>query len=117
MLRSLLMLICAFLVVCVTQCGCLLSHSHHSVVRQSEPLQQVAFQSQQAKIAFEHHVKRELENDNNRSSSSLAVPFLLGLEKSQRLSETAVRNDAAVFFDANADGIIDDKEASLPRSQ
>lgn len=114
MLRSLFMLICALSVVCVTQCGCLVSHSHHTVVRQGEPLQRIAFQSQQAKIAFEHHVKRELENGNNQSSSSLAVPFLLGLERSRKLSEAAVRNDAAAFYDANTDGVIDDGEVSLP---
>lgn len=117
MRRSSIILICAFSVLSVTQTGCLISHSRHTVVRQGEPLQPVAFQSQQAKIAFEHRVQQKLEAKNNQSSSSLAVPFLLGLENSRRLSETAVRNDTAVFLDANADGIIDDTEVALPTIQ
>jgi len=93
--------------------GCLLSHSNHSVVRQAEPLQPFSFQSQQARQRYESQVEHSIEQGLDDSHSSLAVPFLLGLERSRKLSQSAVRNDVAVRLDVNGDGVISDQETSV----
>ena len=102
------------LAICLlTLPGCLLNHSRHTVVRQNEPLRSVAFESEQARIAFEEIVKEKSED--SESDAQLAIPFLLGLDWSNRLSASAVRNDAIAQLDINRDGIISDYETSLKR--
>jgi hypothetical protein len=100
-------------IIMVSLSGCLLSHSNHKVVRQNEPLQQLAFESEQARAVFESRVERQMESDE--SSASLGIPFLVGLEKTVKTAENAIRNDVATMLDINGDGIVSNHEASLKR--
>lgn len=91
--------------------GCLLSHSNHSVIRQDEPLLQLAFESEKARSVFESHVERRQTEDE--AHASLAIPFIVGLEKSVSTSENAIRNDVATMMDINGDRLISEQEVSF----
>lgn len=108
----LLLLTCLF---CATQSGCLLNHTHHTVIRQGEPLRQITFESENARSIFEASAECALADDSDESSSSFGIPFILGLSKSQKTSRTAIRNDVATRFDINGDKHISDYEVSLPK--
>ena len=101
------------LLVLVTQNGCLLNHSQHTILRHDEPLRPVTFESESARSTFEKCVSSECKDDCRKASASFAIPFLVGLERSQTISETAIRNDVGAKFDINGDGHISDYEASL----
>lgn len=111
MLRS--TLFCLALIGSISFSGCLLTHTTHTVIRESEPLQPVTFQSEATRNTFENFVQDALNNDSNQSQSAFAIPFLLGLQKSSKTSENAVRNDAIARFDVNGDRYISDYEISL----
>lgn len=102
--------------LCFLQCGCLLNHSNHVVLRQDEPLRGMTFQSENARIVFEKAVKQSLDDDSDQSHASFGVPFIVGMERSETVADNAMRNDVGVLFDVNQDGHISDYEASL-RSQ
>ncbi len=93
--------------------GCLLSHSNHSIVRQTEPLKQVVFETERARATFESQVERRLES--NKSSASFGIPFIVGLEKTVTTAENAIRNDVATLLDINGDRVISEYETSLQR--
>ena len=97
----------------LSMCGCLFTHTRHTVIRESEPLESVTFESEPTRNAFENHVQDRLNNDSNHSQSAFAIPFLVGLQKSCKTSENAVRNDAIARFDVNGDRYISDYEISL----
>ena len=99
----------------ILQTGCLLSHSHHTVIRQDEPLRPMTFASESARNAYEACVDAECNSDANNSRGSLAIPFLIGLERSRTTSESAIRNDVSTKFDINGDDHISDYEAGLRR--
>ena len=100
--------------VCVLMMsGCLVNHSNHRVVRQSEALQPFSFQSETARENFESQVEHAVERGANDSHSSFAIPFLVGLERSRKLSDAAVRNDVGNRLDTNGDGVISDYETSV----
>lgn len=111
MIRSVLLIGVSFFAL--MSCGCLLNHSHHTVIRQGEPLYPIAFETDAARTCFEEYVEQARTSSANESHSSLSIPFLLGLQRSKSVSESAIRNDAAVRFDANADGTISDYEANV----
>lgn len=92
--------------------GCLLTHSNHTVIRQGEPLQPVAFETDKARHDFELHVEREIRESSGGAHSSFAIPFIVGLEKSTKKSENAIRNDTRVRYDTNGDGFISEFEVS-----
>ena len=96
-----------------TQCGCLLSHSHHKVVRQGEPLHAVTFESENARSAFEACAQSALSDETNESRSSFGIPFIVGLQRSRKVAPNAIRNDVATRLDLNGDRHITDDEASL----
>ena len=108
-----LIILFAFSCICLLNCGCLINHSHHTVLRQDEPLQSMTFESEYARSAFEQWVERANDDDSNRSSSSFAVPFIVGLKRSKSVSNNAVRNDVAALLDVNRDHHISDYEVSL----
>ena len=99
----------------IIQTGCLLTHSHHTVVRQGEPLRPLTFESAEARETFEAVAEDSAENNSDESRSSFGIPFIVGLEKSSKTSSTAIRNDVATRFDINSDQHISDYEASLQR--
>jgi hypothetical protein len=100
---------------CMIQTGCLLSHSNHVVLRQDEPLQQLTFESEQARNIYEAKVENSLNDESNTSQASFGIPFIVGLEQSKKVSESGVRNDVATQFDISGDRHISDYEASLKR--
>ncbi|MFK7769507.1 MAG: hypothetical protein AB8B55_20000 [Mariniblastus sp.] len=93
--------------------GCLLSHSNHAIVRQNEPLKQIAFETEKARAYYEAKVSERL--DNSEASASFGIPFIVGLEKSTTTSENAVRNDVATLLDINGDRVVSEYEANLQR--
>lgn len=109
--RAIILSLTAFSAVLVS--GCLVNHSHHQVIRKSEPLQHVTFQSEETRNAFEQCVQDAIDNDSNYAHSSFGVPFLLGLQRTQKTAENAVRNDTIAKFDVNGDLYISDYEISL----
>lgn len=111
MIRQGSMFVIGLGLICLS--GCLVNHSHHRVVRQAEPLQPITFESEGSRDAFEAFVESQSESKANRSSSSLAIPFLVSLSHSKSTSETAIRNDTAARLDVNGDRIISDYEVSL----
>lgn len=113
-MKSNLMSALLLALVCAMQSGCLLTHSIHSVVRQDEPLRPLMFESERAKKLFEGNVKDAASDDSNEGNASFAIPFIVGLEKSTKLSGNAIRNDVATRMDLNGDRHISDYEASLP---
>ena len=92
--------------------GCLLNHSHHVVVRQDEPLYASYFESDHGREVYEGYVRNQIQNNSKNSRSSFGIPFIISAERSHRIAENAVRNDAAIRFDRNSDGLISDEEAS-----
>ncbi len=102
--------------LCLTQVGCLLNHSNHTVVRQEEPLRGVTFETENARQVFEATAEAALEDDSNQSHASFGVPFIVGLEKSKSIAPNAIRNDVATRFDINGDGHISEYEATLRRN-
>ena len=100
---------------CCIQTGCLLSHSNHVVLRQEEPLQQLTFESEKARNTYESNVQKALNDESNTSHASFGIPFIVGLQQSKKLSESATRNDVATHFDLNGDRLISDYEASLKK--
>lgn len=107
------LLVAAFGLICVSQIGCLLSHSNHVVVRQEEALQPVTFESEEARNLFESIVKNAIKEDSELGNASFAIPFIVGLEKSTKLSKSAIRNDVATRVDLNGDRLITEYEVSL----
>ena len=95
--------------ICCTGTGCLLSHSHRTVLRQTELLQPVTFESDESKSVYESAVSSAMSSGN--SKASLAIPFLVGLERTKSVAENAVRNDVAQQFDMDGDLHITDAEA------
>jgi len=91
----------------------LLNHSNHVVLRQGEALQPMAFESDEAREIYENFVCGWQDNDNNQTKSSFGIPFIIGTQRSRKLAENAVRNDASIRFDRNLDGIISDQEAAV----
>ena len=110
--KILTMLVCGF---CLMQCGCLISHSNHQVVRQGEPLRQLTFESESARSAFEATAEHALDHDANESSAAFGIPFLIGLQHSRQTAPNAIRNDVATRLDLNGDQHISEYEASLHR--
>ncbi len=100
----------ALVLVCCS--GCLLNHSHHVVLRQDEPLYAAYFESEDGRHIYENFVRNQISNKSKQSESSFGIPFIIGAERSYRLAENAIRNDAAIRFDQNSDGLISDVEAS-----
>ena len=108
--------VCAVVaVVVVVNSGCLVNHSHRTIVRQTEPLYAVSFDSPQSKEVYEDFVDSWMEREEDLSKSSFAIPFLIGTEHSKVTSENAVRNDIALRFDADGDGLITQQEANVFR--
>lgn len=95
--------------ICCTSTGCLLSHSNRVVLRQTESLQPVTFESDESKSIYESAVSSAVAS--GKSEASLAIPFLVGLERTRTVAENAVRNDVAKQFDMNGDLYITDAEA------
>ena len=62
---------------------------------------------------FEASAQAALADETNESHASLGIPFIVGLEKSQKVAPNAIRNDVATRFDINGDRHISDDEASL----
>ncbi len=116
MLNKMQIVVVPIAVVCLLQCGCLLNHSNHVVLRQGEPLRGLSFQSEETRDIFEQAVDQAKNDDSRKSRASFGVPFLIGLERSRTLGDSAVRNDIGNLFDIDQDGFISDYEASL-RSQ
>lgn len=106
---SLLLLLGAILVAPLS--GCLLSHSNHSVIRQDEPLLQLAFESEKARSVFESKVQKRKQEDE--AHASFAIPFIVGLKKSVSTSENAIRNDMATMMDINGDRFLSEREVSF----
>ncbi len=92
--------------------GCLLNHSHETIIRQGEPLYPVTFETEEAHASFEAYVDEAEDNDDNFANSSFGIPLLIGLSRSKKTSVNAIRNDATIEFDINGDGMISDYEAS-----
>ena len=105
----------AIALLCCIQTGCLLSHSNHVVLRQDEPLQQLTFESETARNAYEASVQQSLNDESNTSHASFGIPFIVGLQQSKKLSDSATRNDVATQFDISGDSHISDYEASLKK--
>ena len=105
-----IVLICS---LCAINCGCLINHSNHVVLRQNEALRPLAFESPTARQNFESAVEYALDNEADRSRASFAVPFLFGLERSTKVAKNAIRNDLAALMDINRDGYISDYEISV----
>ena len=103
------------LVVLALNSGCLINHSHRTILRQTEPLYPVAFESAESKQIYEEFVEGWIEQEEEKSKSSLAIPFLIGTEHCKVTAENAVRNDVAARFDANGDGLISLQEARVFR--
>jgi hypothetical protein len=100
-------------IACAATTGCLLSHSNHSVIRQDEPLSPLVFETENARNMFESHVSERQSKDE--ATTSFAIPFLVGLEKSVNTAENAIRNDVANLIDTNGDRIISEHEVNFHR--
>ncbi len=97
--------------------GCLFNHSNHTVIRQNEALRPVQFQTSAAHSAFESYVQARINDEGNETRQALMVPFIVALERSQEVSESAIRNDAIARFDLNQDGFVSDIEVAGLESQ
>ena len=90
--------------------GCLLSMSHSRVVRQSEPVKAVHFESEYAQKSFQHMAFNDHQRKKQSGKTSVGIPFLLGASYETVLSENAYYNDWVARVDANRDGVISDSE-------
>ena len=98
---------------CVCQTGCLLNHTNHRVLRQDEAVKQLTFESEPTRNSFEAWVTEAIDNNSDKSSASFGIPFIVGLEASQRVSTAGIRNDVATQIDINGDSHISNYEISL----
>ncbi len=104
--------VCAFLVATVSSTGCLISGSSRRVARNTEPLESVRFESDEARKAFQQYALDDNARLKSASSYSVAVPFLLGVSNSTVRSENAYYNDWVARVDANQDGMISNLEVA-----
>lgn len=96
--------------------GCLFVNHSTKVVRDKEPLQRVAFESEQAQQAFVagvHDLQTRKQNYNFQVS---AVPLLWWRSTANELSDNAIYNDQVSVCDTNGDGIISTQEGLTYRS-
>jgi hypothetical protein len=100
----------------VFQPGCLIMHNSTRVIRESEPLRPVRFESEQARSVFEDGVSEARAHKKKYESCEFAVPFVCLLSRTSEVSDNAVYNDQVVFCDANGDGLITEQEAAAYRA-
>ena len=93
--------------------GCLMNVSKLEVLRQDEPVRALTFESEHARNVFESHVSHAQDDDGFESNVSFGIPFIIGVETTEVVSPSAIRNDVATRFDLNSDNHISDYEASL----
>ena len=93
--------------------GCLCIAEKERVVRANEPRVIVDFESEEGLIAFQSSViSRDTLRSRRQGSSDVLIPFLLNVETSSVLSDTAYYNDQVAMADVNRDGVLSDAEVS-----
>ena len=103
--------ICALLLA--SSSGCLFVRHSTRVVRDKETPRAVQFESDAARNQFESglaEIKPQVSNADNPQIT--AVPLLFWYSTTDKLSDTAVRNDQLLICDANGDGFITAQEAA-----
>jgi hypothetical protein len=96
--------------------GCLFVNHSTKVVRDKEPMQRVAFESEQARQAFVagvHDLQTRKQSYNFQVS---AVPLLWWRSSANELSDNAIYNDQISVCDTNGDGVISTQEGITYRS-
>ena len=113
MLRSSIVASGLLALFCVCQTGCLLNHTNHMVLRQDEAVKPLTFESEATRNSFEARVTQANEDNDDQSSASFGVPFIIGLEMTKKVSSSGIRNDLATQIDINGDSHISNYEISL----
>lgn len=91
--------------------GCLVTTHEVKLVREDEPRQAVAFESDEGMTQFHAAVNRRSDRGGReRGRSSFNIPFIVSANSRKVLSRTAFFNDQVVLADINADGTLSDAE-------
>jgi hypothetical protein len=93
----------------LTFCGCVTFYSKTDIVGDGEPRLAVAFENGDAAQQFQAAMKRM---DSHAGSTYVGVPLITVYERDERLSETALWNEAVRKCDTNKDGVITTDEVA-----
>lgn len=102
--------LCA-LVVCLPLAGCLITHHQHKIVREDEPMRDVAFASDDARVEFDQVARDDDARLKEGGGSIVAIPFLLWWSTTTVKSPAAWYNDHISACDTDHDGQISEVEA------
>lgn len=106
-----IIVIAALAVMATLAAGCLLTTHETKLVREDEPRQAVAFESDEGMTEFHAAVNRRADRGaRERGRSSFNVPFIVSANTRKVLSRTAFFNDQVRLADINADGTLSDVE-------
>ena len=96
--------------------GCLFVNHSTKVVRDKEPMQRVAFESEQARQYFQAAVHDLQSHKKSYNFQVSAMPVLWWRSSANELSDNAIYNDQISVCDTNGDGVISAQEAMTYRS-
>jgi hypothetical protein len=96
--------------------GCLFVNHSTKVVRDKEPMQRVAFESEQARQSFMAGVHDLQSHKQSYNFQVSAMPLLWWRSSANELSDNAIYNDQISVCDTNGDGFISTQEAVTYRS-
>jgi hypothetical protein len=101
-------------VVVLSTAGCITFYSKTEVVGGSDARVPVSFENVEAAQQFQDAVKRM---DSHAGGTYVGLPLITVYQQEQRLSETALWNDAVRRCDTNQDGVITcDEVAAFAKS-
>ena len=94
-----------------TSAGCLFSSTGERIVRPDEGRRTVAFESEQAMIDFQSAARlRDTYGARRQGEHQVAIPFILLVDETRVLSESAFYNDQIAAADLDGDGTLTDAE-------
>jgi hypothetical protein len=93
--------------------GCLITRHNTNIVRKSEKLRPVQFESAEAKNLFDGKLVQAKSDQGMKNPQVFAVPFLLWYSSTDVVSDNGVYNDQLGICDTNGDGYISDREAMI----